>query len=505
MKTAASRVISYIESSFWACRAAEFDVMCRVAYRETDRLDALLAAAEYDAGAHSGKKFDAMLAKKGERLNGTRYVEVRENGVAVIDVNGILAKRMDFFTEVCEGGTSTETLMRDFNTALNSPNVSSVLFNIDSPGGEAFGINELAQAIYDARGKKPMKAYVSGLGCSGAYWIASAADEVIADKSAFLGSIGVVTAWTDDKGFYKALGIRREVVTSTNAPFKRLDFDNEEHRAELQRELDSLESVFHKAVARNRKVTVEQVKTDFNRGGVLSGIDAVKAKMADRTGSLEQVIKELARKGKNTASGGSLGAENNKGEMEMGFKDEFKAFAAKLGFSVSETVAENESPAAESQTPAVIQGNSTATYEAERARAEKAEREAKEAREELARVKAEKLASEADDFIKTEVNAGRMIPAERESFKLLYLQAAADDESSPLAEGSRLDNLKTIQEKRKPHGLTTEILDPKAGLQALSGEETETAKLEKSAEKQADDYVATAFGGASRAKLEAVK
>jgi ClpP class serine protease len=86
---------------------------------------------------------------------------------------------------------------------------------------------------------------------------------VIVDRSGFLGSIGVVTAWTDDSEFYQMLGIRREVVTSSNAPFKRLDFDNEEHRAEMQRELDSIESVFIKAVARNRKTTVDKVKSDF--------------------------------------------------------------------------------------------------------------------------------------------------------------------------------------------------------------------------------------------------
>ena len=144
------RVISYIESSFWACRAAEFDAMCRVAYRESDNLDSILAAAE---AGNDSLDLETMLGKKGERLNGTRLVEVRENGVAVIDVNGVLAKRMNLFDMICDGGTSTEILMRDFTTALNSPNVTSIVFNIDSPGGEAFGINEIAQAIYEARGK----------------------------------------------------------------------------------------------------------------------------------------------------------------------------------------------------------------------------------------------------------------------------------------------------------------------------------------------------------------
>ncbi|MCD9188246.1 MAG: S49 family peptidase, partial [Pyrinomonadaceae bacterium] len=421
-------------------------------------------------------QFDAMMARTGERLNGTRYVQVRENGVAVIEVSGVIAKKMNFFAEICGGGTSTEILMRDFQSALVSPNVSSIAFHIDSPGGEAFGINELAQAIFDARGKKPMKAYVSGLGCSGAYWIASACDEIIADKSSFLGSIGVVTTWTDDSGFYKSMGIRREVITSTNAPKKRLNLDKDEDRAELMRELDSLESVFLKAVARNRKMTVEQVKQDFNQGGVYSGADAVKAKMADRTGSLEQVIRELGRPKRNTAS---IGAENTEGEFEMGFKDDFRAFAAKLGFDVKEQIVPNaEAENAETETAAEAQSTILAEKEA-------AEKSAKAANDELARIKTEQedarkrqISADADAFVESEIKAGRMFPSEKETFKSLFVQAAADDTASPLAEGSRLATLKANQTKRKPHTLTDEVIDAEANqivLAAVGGDSNQVS------------------------------
>jgi signal peptide peptidase SppA len=471
----------------WACRAQEFDALCRVAYRESDNLDAILEAAEFDTEGNS-LKFDAMLAKKGERLNGTRYVEMRENGVAVIDVNGVIAKRMSYFAEVCRGGTSTETLLNDFQASLDSPNVSSIIFHIDSPGGEAFGINELAQAIFDARGKKPIKAYVSGLGCSGAYWIASACDEIICDKSAFLGSIGVVTSWTDDSGFYKSMGIRREVITSTNAPFKRLNLDIDEHRAELMRELDSLESVFHKAVARNRKVSIEQVKQDFNQGGVLSGLDAVKAKMADRTGSLEDVVKKLSRNGKSNAS---FGAEKT-GDIKMStLAEKVKAFFA----------SEEIKPLLEEDKDyAIIAGDKSpnVSSETQKLQTEKAQAEQKAAAAEkkLADFKAEQqqhrqaqIKTDAENFVASEIKAGRLIPAEKEMFQSLYLQAAADDQASPLAEGSRLDNLKAIQENRKPNGLTSELLDPKTGLKNVSADDDPVSKLEQSGHDQALAYV----------------
>lgn len=486
-----SRVIAYLNSSFWAMRPAEFASMMRIAYAHTATLDSILAEAE-----ESAKRTQAMLAVRGERLSGTRYVEMREGNVAVIDLNGAIAKRMSLFQEICYGGVSTETLLRDFNTALGSEGVSSIIFNIDSPGGEAFGINEMAQAIFEARGKKPVSAYVSGLGCSGAYWIASACEEIVCDKSAFLGSIGVVTAWMDDKEFYKGMGIRREVVTSSNAKFKRLDFDNEEHRTELQRELDSLEKVFHKAVARNRKITIAEVIEDFNHGGVLSGLDAVKAGMADRVGNLEALIREHSKKNRKKQS---MGADFGTGEFDMGFKEEFKSFAAKLGFKVSEEKQE-ENPATEEAAEAAAD---TRDLRAEKERADKAERELAELKAEKEKEFSEQVEREADAFISAEVKSGRLYPAEAKTFKALYIQAAADDRRSPLKEGSRLGAFLENQKKRPAHKLTEEVIDAQANEGFILGlGDSSKSQMEKDAEAQVDEYVATY---APKAKLEVVK
>jgi ClpP class serine protease len=61
------------------------------------------------------------------------------------------------------------------------------------------GANELAQAIYEARGTKPIVAYVGGSGASAAYWIASAADRIVVSPTAVLGSIGVQVAYREPK------------------------------------------------------------------------------------------------------------------------------------------------------------------------------------------------------------------------------------------------------------------------------------------------------------------
>jgi signal peptide peptidase SppA len=464
------RVIGYLESSFWTMRSSEFASAMRVAYSHGSELDALL---DFDM-----PKPSTMLARRGERLAGTRYVEMRGN-VAVIDVNGMIAKRMDMFTELCYGGTSTEKLLQDFRTVVDDPNVASIVFNIDSPGGEAFGINEIAQTIYEARGKKPIKAYVSGLGCSGAYWIASAADEIITDKSSFLGSIGVVTAWMDDTEFYKMMGIRREVVTSSHAPLKRLNFDNDEHRAELQRELDSLEKIFHKAVARNRGTTVDTVINEYNKGGVYAGVDAVKHKMADRVGSLEGVIKELSSKKANAASA-SAGAE---GDFDMSFRERFKNFAHDLGFNVQDETTAGETddqqtpaadPPAPADEPAEPDAPAEATPESEEVPAEseapaedpapvEADTPPVDAVAQLNAMRAEVIQTQAVAFVDSEIQAGRLFPSEKASCVSLYTKLASLEDQSPLAE------FKSMQSARKPHGLTEEVVDADTNKVVLAG------------------------------------
>src|SRR5678809_521246 len=134
----------------------------------------------------------ALLAQDGKPLANARSV-VNRDGVALIPVNGPLFRHATLMTNV-SGASSYETILKDFQAACESPDVEAIVLDIDSPGGEVHGAGELSTAIYQARGQKPIVAYVGGQGASAAYWIASAADKVVADPSAVLGSIGVRTA-----------------------------------------------------------------------------------------------------------------------------------------------------------------------------------------------------------------------------------------------------------------------------------------------------------------------
>lgn len=235
---------------------------------------------------------EALQAKLGRPLDNTRKVSMRD-GVAVIPVTGPIFRYANLFTEI-SGATATGVLAQDIQTALDNPYVRGIVLDINSPGGEATGVNELSKLIYAGRSVKPIKAYGGGLVASGAYWLGAAADEMIIDETAALGSIGVVMSYLDTRKADEKSDVRRVEIVSSQSPDKRIDPNTDEGRAKVQATVDSLAQVFVAAVAQYRGTTVEKVLADFGRGGVLIGAQAVKAGMADRIGSLESVIAELA-------------------------------------------------------------------------------------------------------------------------------------------------------------------------------------------------------------------
>lgn len=208
---------------------------------------------------------------------------------AIILVSGPIFPKANLITNF-SGGTSAELLMKSIQSALDLPQIKQIILEIDSPGGKITGINEVSDFIYQHRnGKKPIVAYVSGMGASAAYWIASACTEVIVEKTAEVGSIGVIA--TVVKSDEKDPKNKSYTFISSSSPNKRLDPESDEGQKQLQEQVDYYGELFVRAVARNRGTTMENVLENFGKGGVLIGQKAVDAGLADRTGSLFQLIK----------------------------------------------------------------------------------------------------------------------------------------------------------------------------------------------------------------------
>ncbi len=244
-----------------------------------------------------GEKADiaAIEARIGKPLANEPKPYTIEQGVAILPVEGVIAKRANMFMEI-SGGVSTELLGRDLQAALQDPQVHSVVLSIDSPGGTVDGTQALGSLVRSGREQKPIVALANGLMASAAYWIGSAASAVyIADTTTVSGSIGVVRSHTD---YSKARADRGITVTEITAgKYKRIASDNaplsKEGKAHLQAEVDYYYSLFVDAVASHRGVSVETVLEQMADGRTFIGQQGVDAGLVDGIQTLPQVIAAL--------------------------------------------------------------------------------------------------------------------------------------------------------------------------------------------------------------------
>jgi ClpP class serine protease len=181
-------------------------------------------------------------------VNADENMTLRD-GVATINVTGPLFRYANIFTLI-SGATAYATLATDLQQALDSTQVRGIILAIDSPGGEVNGSAEFANMVFAVRGKKPIVAYVSGMAASAAYWIASAADEVVVAPTAIVGSIGAVIAISDRTKADEARGIRTIEIVSSQSPKKRLSPTSAEGQSEIQLLVDNLAQVFIDADSR---------------------------------------------------------------------------------------------------------------------------------------------------------------------------------------------------------------------------------------------------------------
>lgn len=276
-KKPAKNAIAALHASHWAITPDALQQMMEIAARALDEPISTIEALE---------------AKIGKPVNADELMTVRD-GVATIRVQGPLFRYANIFTMI-SGATSYQTLATDLQQAVDDSKIRGIVLLIDSPGGEVNGSAELANMIFDARGTKPIVAYVAGMGASAAYWIASAATEVVVAPTAILGSIGAVLSVSDRSAADAARGVKTIEIVSSQSPKKRLSPTSSEGQAALQDLVDTLASVFVDAVARNRDVSADTVLSDFGQGGVFVGEASLTPGLADRLGSYEAIHAELA-------------------------------------------------------------------------------------------------------------------------------------------------------------------------------------------------------------------
>lgn len=292
------RVLSFIDKTPWAIRPDALEKIISIANR-----------------TYSDPQLVSLI-KSEQSLSVINNDDITD--IAVIDVIGPIFTRADLFSDV-SGATSIEMLERQLDDALYDDSIRAIVFRIDSPGGEVTGTHELANYIDEACELKPIIAYVQGAACSAAYWIASATGRIYADKTATLGSIGVVATWTDDSAARAAAGLTDYEVVSSQSPNKRLDPTRDDGRAELQKQIDGLADIFIDDVAAFRDVTRDKVMSNFGQGGIFLADEAVMIGMADEVSNFRDVIAKLSTEKTNDI--------NNSGVPKMGVKTSRQNFS----------------------------------------------------------------------------------------------------------------------------------------------------------------------------------
>jgi signal peptide peptidase SppA len=256
-------------------------------------LELILEIVEFRA---AGGRFDAaeIQARVGEKDDDGQSPS-RVGPVAVLPLHGVMAPRMNLFMQI-SGGVSTELFGKMFDDALAESEVHAIVLSVDSPGGSVFGVEELSQKIYRARGKKPIVAVADHMAASAAYQVAAQAHELVVSPSGMVGSIGVVTTHTDVSKAQESRGVKTTLVAIPAAkvaghPYEPL---SDESRGEIHARIAPYYELFVKAVARGRGVSVKDVKDGYGQGRVLSAIPARDAAMVDRIESLSDVIARLS-------------------------------------------------------------------------------------------------------------------------------------------------------------------------------------------------------------------
>lgn len=204
-----------------------------------------------------------------------------EGAVMVMPVSGVLMKN----DQAC-GPVGMQTMGEMIRYADNTPGIAGTVLKIDSPGGQADGVDELSHIIKGAT--KPVVAFVDGMAASAGFWISSAAKETIATPRSTVGSVGAMVSFADYQPALEQKGVKFHKIVSDQTPDKNAIIDkvrSGDYNEYREKFLNPLAQDFIDAVKGNRPgVTAEQTtgKTFFAQD--------VTGTMVDRIGTMADAI-----------------------------------------------------------------------------------------------------------------------------------------------------------------------------------------------------------------------
>ncbi|MFH1456187.1 MAG: signal peptide peptidase SppA [archaeon] len=214
------------------------------------------------------------------------------NNIAVIPIEGMITYNgIESYLNL-KSTVSASDVIEKIEAANEDSSIVGIVLEISSPGGTVVASKDIANAVKDC--DKPVVAFIRESGASGAYWIASASDYIIADPLSITGSLAVVGSYLDFEGLFDDYGINyNRLVTGeykdTGSPFKSLSSLEEDL---LMERMDLIHDYFVSAVAENRGMEEAEVASLAN-GAFYLGIQAVDLGLVDATGTKDDAVEKL--------------------------------------------------------------------------------------------------------------------------------------------------------------------------------------------------------------------
>ena len=175
--------------------------------------------------------------------------------------------------------------------------MKSVVLRVNSPGGSAYASEQIWHAVKNLKAKKPVVVSMGGYAASGGYYISCGANYIYSEPTTITGSIGIFGMFPDFSGLLTdKLGVKfDEVKTNKFAGFGTMARPfNADELALLDQYIGRGYELFRQRVADGRKLPVAQVE-EVAQGRVWLGNDALKIKLVDAIGSLDDAIKKAAK------------------------------------------------------------------------------------------------------------------------------------------------------------------------------------------------------------------
>lgn len=233
----------------------------------------------------------------------------RTGGIAVIPVFGAIVE-WPHQIDMCEGGTSARQLSRALAEAEMDDTVDQVLMVFGTPGGSVYGIQELGDDINRVKAKKPVIGVAQSLAASAGYWGLSQCTEAYCAPGGEVGSIGVYSGHEDISKALEMAGVKIELFSAGEFKTEGHPFGpmTEEGKAyQLQRAQDYY-GMFTKAVAKGRRVSIDQVRDGMGKGRVLGAKAALDAGMIDGIATMDEVLAKMRKPARNTQGRSAMAA-----------------------------------------------------------------------------------------------------------------------------------------------------------------------------------------------------